>query len=91
MDNYVYYMKKVIKDFDNVVEGEKNKLANHLYLIHGVVEQARIKFGRDAVDGFVEGKTERLKVLGSQLTPKKLKQYRTCGDEKVVKLIGTSD
>jgi len=85
MDNYVCYMKKIIKDFDNVVVGEKNKLANHLYLIHGVVEQARIKFGRDVVDGFVEGKTECIKDLGFQLAPKKLKQYRTSGVIKGVK------
>lgn len=91
MDNYVYYMKKVIKEFDKVVEGEKNKLANHLYLIHAVVEQARMMFGRDVVDGFVEGKTGYLKVLGSLLTPKKLKQYRTCGVIKGGKTNGTND
>ncbi|MGA5776048.1 DNA-binding protein [Bacillus bombysepticus] len=79
MDNYIYLMKKIYEEFDESTKGEKQKLANHFYLMHDVVNQARIKFGREVVDSFVAGGTERIKALGSQLNSKRLKELKTAG------------
>lgn len=79
MDNYIYFMKKILKEFDCAPIGEKKKLANHFYFLHSVVDQARKKFGREAVDGFVEGNTEQIKELGRRLESKRLRSYRTEG------------
>lgn len=77
MDNYIYFMEKIVKEFDSATLGEKQKLANHFHLINSSVELAREKFGVEVVNGFVKGKTEHIKVLGAQLSSKKLKRYRT--------------
>lgn len=79
MDNYIFMMEKILKEFDSASMGEKQKLANQFYLLHNVVNQARIRFGREVVDGFVEGKTERIKNLGLDLARKGLKGFRTSG------------
>ncbi|MGG0456767.1 DNA-binding protein [Bacillus mycoides] len=79
MDNYIFLMNKIHNEFDVSIVGEKQKLANHFYLMHGVVNQARIKFGREVVDSFVAGGTERIKALGSQLSSKRLKEFKTSG------------
>lgn len=79
MDNYIFLMNKIQKEFDVAIIGEKQKLANHFYLMHGVVDQARIKFGREVVDSFVTGGTKRIKTLGSELNSKRLKEFKTLG------------
>lgn len=79
MDNYIFMMEKISKEFDSATLGEKQKLANQFYLLHNVVDQARSRFGREVVDGFVEGKTERIKNVGLDLTTKGLKGFRTSG------------
>lgn len=77
MDNYIFMMEKISVEFDSATIGEKQKLANQFFLLHNVVDQARSKFGRGVVDGFVEGKTERIKDLGLELSTKGLKEFRT--------------
>lgn len=79
MDNYIFMMEKISKEFESATIGEKQKLANQFFLLHNVVDQARSRFGREVVDGFVEGKTERIKNLGLDLSTKGLKGYRTPG------------
>ena len=79
MDNYIFMMEKISKEFESATIGEKQKLANQFYLLHNVVDQARRRFGREVVDGFVEGKTERIKNLGMDLSTKDLKAFRTSG------------
>lgn len=79
MENYIFMMEKISKEFETVTIGEKQKLANQFFLLHNVVDQARSRFGRDVVDGFVEGKTERIKRLGLDLSTKDLKGFRTPG------------
>lgn len=79
MDNYIFMMEKISKEFDSATIGEKQKLANHFFLLHNVVDQARSKFGREVVNGFVEGKTERIMSLGRNLSTKRLKEFRTSG------------
>lgn len=79
MDNYIFMMEKILKEFDSATIGEKQKLANQFFLLHNVVDQARSKFGREVVDGFVDGETERVKNLGLDLSTKNLKQFRTTG------------
>lgn len=79
MDNYIFLMNKIHNEFDVSIVGEKQKLANHFHLMHGVVNQARVKFGREVVDSFVVGGTERIKALGSQLNSKRLKEFKTSG------------
>lgn len=84
MDNYMFMMKKILEEFEDAPEGEKQKLANHFYILFCTVEQARNKFGRAVVDGFVEGKTENIKMIGAQLESKNLKHYTTTGVMKMV-------
>ncbi len=79
MDNYIFMMEKIAKEFDSATIGEKQKLANQFFLLHNVVDQARSRFGREVVDGFVEGNTERIKNLGLDLSTKGLKSFRTSG------------
>lgn len=79
MDNYIFMMEKISTEFDSATIGEKQKLANQFFLLHNVVDQARSKFGRGIVDGFVEGRTERIKDLGLDLSTKGLKEFRTSG------------
>lgn len=79
MDNYIFMMEKISMEFDSATIGEKQKLANQFFLLHNVVDQARNRFGREVVDGFVEGKTERIKDLGLDLSTKRLKEFRTSG------------
>ncbi len=79
MDNYIFMMEKISTEFDSATIGEKQKLANQFFLLHNVVDQARSKFGRGVVDGFVEGKTGRIKDLGLDLSTKGLKEFRTSG------------
>ncbi|WP_420974757.1 helix-turn-helix domain-containing protein [Bacillus thuringiensis] len=79
MDNYIFMMEKISIEFDSALIGEKQKLANQFFLLHNVVDQARSRFGREAVDGFVKGKTERIKNLGLDLSTKGLKGFRTSG------------
>lgn len=79
MDNYIFMMEKISTEFDSATIGEKQKLANQFFLLHNVVDQARSKFGRGVVDGFVEGRTERIKDLGLDLSTKGLKEFRTSG------------
>lgn len=79
MDNYFFMMEKISKEFSGATLGEKQKLANQFFLLHNIVDQARRKFGREVVDGFVEGKTERIKNLGLELSTIGLKAFRTSG------------
>jgi len=79
MENYIFMMEKISMEFDSATIGEKQKLANQFFLLHNVVDQARNRFGREVVDGFVDGKTERIKDLGLDLSTKGLKEFRTSG------------
>lgn len=79
MDNYISMLEKILKEFESATPGEKHKLANQFFLLHNTVDQARRKFGREAVDGFVRGGTERIKALGLELSTMNLKKYRTLG------------
>ncbi|QTL52033.1 DNA-binding protein [Priestia aryabhattai] len=79
MNHYVFMMDKIDREFESVPLGEKYKLANQFFLLHKTVTQARKKFGREAVDGFVEGGTATIKSLGDRLSARKLKQLITHG------------
>lgn len=77
MESYINMMLKIQTDFDQALQGEKNKLANQFYLINNIVNQARIKFGRNVVDGFIDGGTSKLKLIGKSIAQKQLKSYQT--------------
>ncbi|MGW9019041.1 DNA-binding protein [Priestia megaterium] len=79
MDNYIFMIEKIALEFENASIGEKHKLANQFFLLHSIVTQARKKFGREAVDGFVEGGTAGIKLLGNKLANKNLKLFITQG------------
>lgn len=79
MDNYLYMMEKIIKEFESSLIGEKQKLANQFFLLNEVVNRARNQFGRETVDGFIEGKTERIKKLGKILSSINVISFRTQG------------
>jgi hypothetical protein len=77
MDNYVGYLRTIAEEFDQSPQGEKRRLANQFHLIYQVVKEARIRFGRKILDGFVDGGTDKIKFLGELVASKNINQYLT--------------
>lgn len=77
MDNYIYSIYEILNSFDSAPLGEKRKMANHFHMMHQVVQEARNKFGRNIVDSFIEGGTEKIKDLGKLVNLKNIKKYKS--------------
>lgn len=77
MDSYVNLLHKVANEFDGLPLGEKKKLSNHFHLLYQIVNEARGKFGRNVLDGFVDGGNERIKSLGEIVSSKDIMKFLT--------------
>jgi hypothetical protein len=77
MDNYINCLISIVENFDSSSLGEKRKVANHFHLLNHLVMEARSRFGRNVVNGFVDGGTERIKFLGNMIESKRIKKYVT--------------
>jgi len=72
MNLYLKQINNLINRFEFANDGEKQKLANHFFLLWRQIQAAKVKFG-DVIYDFVEGGKERFIELSKQLP--KTKKY----------------
>lgn len=71
MNLYLEKIQNLITKFDHVSPGEKQKLANHFFLLWKQIQSAKLQFG-DIIYDFVEGGKDRLNTLSKEMPKTKM-------------------
>ena len=77
MNLYIDTLDYLVNNFYEESEGEKRRLANHFYLLHKRVSEARQMFGKEVVNGFIDGGSLKVESITSNLKEKDLRKYKT--------------